>query len=244
MFSRFNKKLGALKNRKRGFTLFEMMVAITIFVLITVIGVLNYSKFGNDIFVTNLAYDIALSIRKAQAYGINVKGTAANSTLYYNTAYGIHFSINSGAEKKQYKIFVDRYGNGPCDTFDLAQTSCKGNGFYDGTQENTEIYTLLKNSSIVNLCTKNLSASPQVTCAQSAFSVPSGNFTSLDATFLRPNPDARIKTSATDANTYVNACIYIVSSDGRPKQIVIYSVGSIAVTDADSTHGCGLPYQS
>jgi prepilin-type N-terminal cleavage/methylation domain-containing protein len=60
-------------SRKSGFTLIELMVVLVVFVALTGIMISSQSKFDGTILLNNLAYDIALSIREAQTYGVNVK---------------------------------------------------------------------------------------------------------------------------------------------------------------------------
>jgi prepilin-type N-terminal cleavage/methylation domain-containing protein len=195
---------------KRGFTLFEMMVSIGIFVLITSIGIVNYRKFGNDIFITNLAYDVGLSIRKAQSFGINVKEAKNIGTDPFRFAYGVHFDK---AITGRYQLFVDAYGADPSCTNESIGPDRKWNC----SNEDVEVYSLLKNSKIHDLCAV---IAEESTCT---------SVDTLDITFLRPNPDAIITTSAAGTNTYSRAEIVIKSADNRQKKIVVYAVGQISI---------------
>jgi prepilin-type N-terminal cleavage/methylation domain-containing protein len=99
------------KTCHRGFTLLELLVVMSIFVVISTLLVANYNKFGSNLSITSLAHDIALSIREAQVYGIAVKRADTQEQVYW---YGIRFS-NSDA--LNYFIFADidkdgRYGSG------------------------------------------------------------------------------------------------------------------------------------
>jgi len=207
-------------SRKNGFTLFEMMVSISIFVLITLIGVLNYRKFGNDLFITNLGYDMALSIRKAQSYGINVKGYSTNeSDESFDYAYGVHFSVVRGeSDSVSYVLFQDN-GNG--------ESGGIPNGKYDGGEE-IETFNLLRGSYISLVC-----ATPSPPQSQSYCGVYNGLPVNLDITFRRPNPDAVIKINDTSNPnaTYKNAEINIASADGMGKVIKVSAIGQISVTD-------------
>ena len=58
---------------QRGFTLIELIVVVGILVVISGIILANYSQFGGTILLRNLAYDIALSVREAQVYGISAR---------------------------------------------------------------------------------------------------------------------------------------------------------------------------
>jgi len=106
----------------KAFTLVELLVSIAIFTTITTIAVVNNSQFNSSVLLTNLAYEIGLSIRQAQVYGITVKQSSTN-TAKFDSGYGIHFDLT--ADNKSYKLFedykapggsVDRtYGSGDID---------------------------------------------------------------------------------------------------------------------------------
>ena len=75
---------------QRGFTLVETMVALGIFVIVTAIVFVGNSRFNNTIFLTNLAYDLALTVSRAQSYGINVR-PFDGATKPFEVGYGVHF---------------------------------------------------------------------------------------------------------------------------------------------------------
>ena len=75
----------------KGVTLVEIMVAISIFTIVTAVVLFNHTTFNANILVTNLAYEIALSIRQAQVYGLSVRQELGESESF-NYAYGVYFS--------------------------------------------------------------------------------------------------------------------------------------------------------
>ncbi|MBP9757776.1 MAG: prepilin-type N-terminal cleavage/methylation domain-containing protein, partial [Candidatus Pacebacteria bacterium] len=75
---------------RAGFTLIEMLVVIGIIVVISGVILANNSRFGGVVQLQNLAYDIALSVRQAQVYGISVQ--RFNSSDTFASAYGMHFA--------------------------------------------------------------------------------------------------------------------------------------------------------
>jgi len=87
-----------------GFTLVELLISISIFTVITAVSVFSYSGFNSSVLVTNLAYDIALSVRQAQFYGITVKQSGTNG---FDSGYGVHFTRNSSS----YVLFEDVNAN-------------------------------------------------------------------------------------------------------------------------------------
>jgi prepilin-type N-terminal cleavage/methylation domain-containing protein len=88
-----------------GFTLVELLVSIGIFTVITSVAVFNHSQFNNSVLLTNLAYEIALSVRQAQFYGITVRQSAATPGAF-DSGYGIRFDL--GTTMTQYSLYEDR----------------------------------------------------------------------------------------------------------------------------------------
>lgn len=96
--------------RDRGFTLIEMITVIAIFGILTAIVVGNYSKFTNDAVLTNMAYEIALSIREAQTYGVAVTNRSAS----FENSFGISFDTSS--ETQIYTLYEDKNSNNVLDS--------------------------------------------------------------------------------------------------------------------------------
>ena len=99
------KNFDLLKNR--AFTLVELMVTISIFLIITSVTIVNYSSFKSNVSLQNLTDDIALSIRKAQSFAIGARAVDQD----FNKSYGIHFSADEntngvdGSKNKSFLIF-------------------------------------------------------------------------------------------------------------------------------------------
>lgn len=145
-----------------GFTLIEMLVVVAIIVVVTSTVLANNAKFGGTILLQNLAYDIALSTREAQIYGVSVARFNASGTTVFTAPFGVHFE--RGANNKVYVIFADAVGtaNGHYDTGELLTSTQITRGFY-----------------IADLCTTD---SGTETCGRS----------SLDIVYKHPDPDAYI----------------------------------------------------
>ncbi|MFA6554629.1 MAG: prepilin-type N-terminal cleavage/methylation domain-containing protein [Candidatus Paceibacterota bacterium] len=88
----------------RGFTLVELMVTIGIFVFMTVLTLAKYNNFYSGTIFTNLAYDIALTIRQAQTYGLSVK-VVDTGTPTFGSAYGVRFKNIDTTEAKKFGLY-------------------------------------------------------------------------------------------------------------------------------------------
>src|SRR3989344_627908 len=84
----------AISHRSKGFSLIELVVAMAIFVTISSVLVVSQRRFGGNTLITNLAYDVALTMRQAQVYGISVRRVKAVSDpegiAQFERSYGIH----------------------------------------------------------------------------------------------------------------------------------------------------------
>ncbi|MCR4280785.1 MAG: type II secretion system GspH family protein [Candidatus Kaiserbacteria bacterium] len=94
---------------RRGFTLIELVAVMAIIIIVTSVTLANNSRFGGAVLLQNLAYDMALSIRQAQVYGIAVRGYSANQ---FSAGYGMHFSTSESGGNLQYELFADKDGDG------------------------------------------------------------------------------------------------------------------------------------
>lgn len=150
----------------RGFSLIELLVVVGIFTFITAIVLANHSRFNSSVLLGSLAYDIALSVREAQVYGVSVRGVETN----FRVGYGTHFS---GA--KSYTLFADTYPVGA------------PNKKYDAEDSIISTYTLNTGHSIVQFCGVNGAVKD---CSST------GAISTLDVVFLRPEPDAHISSTA------------------------------------------------
>jgi type II secretory pathway pseudopilin PulG len=199
-----------IKNKlNAGFTLIELMVSIGIMILVMALILVNYGKFDTGIILTNLAYDIGLSVRKAQSYGISVKGVTVGSTQNFNSSYGIHFDV---AAPKNYILFADTLPSGnPNGVYSCpnpnAPASC----------EKVEGFTLGGAYSIVGLY-------QLVNGTKSAI-------TSVDITFTRPNPDATVHVNGTSGTPTDPIEIDIASNEDPTsiKSIIVRSTGQISI---------------
>lgn len=206
------------KKSQTGFTLVELLVTITIFVILTGVVLFNQSKFNSTILLTNLSYDIALTIRQAQTYGINIKEFDAGGTDNFYP-YGVHF--DKADAPKSFILFADT---------SYSTITRTGDGLYN-------------NDNAANLSSCNTVAERARGCVK-RYNIQRGNYISdlivsdstgttsvnkLDIVFQRPNPDAHIRANNVPMEM-VDATIVLKGSDGSERKIFVAKNGLIQIS--------------
>jgi prepilin-type N-terminal cleavage/methylation domain-containing protein len=187
---------------KKGFTLIEMVVVLTIFSFIAITLFVKNSEFSAKVLLTNLAYEVALSVRQAQVYGLSARELNPGSDQF-NIGYGVNFNANSGAD---YIFFAD----------------VDEDGFYDGGSELLETFSFKRGNRVGHFC-----ATPVIGLEKCSNSFGSGTLTMLHITFKRPNPDAIIQTNLAEA--YKSAKIFVTAPSGEERTVTIEQTGQISI---------------
>jgi prepilin-type N-terminal cleavage/methylation domain-containing protein len=217
----FNKKIGFSRKNiiSSGFTLVELLVTITIFTITTGIIMFSQGKFDNSVLLSNLAYDIAITIRQAQTYGVNVKEFGSGTGKF--VGYGVYFDLTDQGSNKQFDLFADTMGytNGvPGDYKFNGDFSCPAND-----PECVNKYVIKRGNFIYSVC----AGADETSCDATASTI-----SRLVIDYKRPVPDAKIFTEADDGSLspYDYAKIVVSSPDGSSKRsIVVTSTGQIYV---------------
>jgi prepilin-type N-terminal cleavage/methylation domain-containing protein len=201
------------KQTHTGFTLIEMIVVLAIFMIMTSIVIFNHNKFTSETILTNMAYEVALSVREAQIYGVSVRSPqGVPESEAFEKEYGIHFPKVVGGSSNYY-LFSDVNGNG---TFDMG-TSC-----VSGTGECVTPYTLQRGVKISYLTVKNASG-----CSDSAIT----NGGNLSVLFRRPDPEPLFND---DNTSFEFAEITLRAPDGALRYVVVRNNGQIYVDNVSS----------
>jgi hypothetical protein len=83
------------------------------------------SRFGGSVQLESLAYDVGLSIRSSQVYGISVRRFSSG---VYTAGYGMHFDLSSPTT---YVLFGDAVSaNGLYDQGELVESTAIASGYY------------------------------------------------------------------------------------------------------------------
>lgn len=187
---------------RAGFSLIELLVVISIFSIISLVILANHSQFQSTVLLESLAYDIGLSVRQAQVYGLSVRrSTGADE---FQSGYGVHFDSDVPT---QYLFFADVNND---------------KRYVQGVDQIVETYTLGRGHTVKRFCAETAAGISD--CSDSGIPVQD-----LDVTFFRPEPDANFMTSA--GSVYSRAQIVVSSASGSTRTVTIASTGQISVTN-------------
>ena len=194
----------------RGFTLVETLVVLGIFVIVTAIVLVGNNSFNNTILLTNFAYDVALTVARAQSYGVSVKqfGSGAES---FNVGYGVHCRLCGAtadineSDDVSFVLFAD----------------ANRNQYYEKPGEFLERYITRRGNKISHLYWLD------------SFGVPSALSGGVDISFERPDPDAGFVFFDCDSRVISHNAravrVEVVSPAGITKNINIETTGQISV---------------
>lgn len=197
--------INKIKQFNKGFTVLELVISIAIFAIMSALLLARYGNFNQGILLDNLAYDIALTIRNAQSYGLNVRSSSRTANLF-DKPYGVHFDMN---DPTSFIFFVDTGGYGVYNpNIDL-----DNNGKPDQILSKT---TITRGSKISQICVNGCTGGTPIT--------------SVDITFKRPDPNAIIKMNGRTDIYNSDTDITVMSADGSTiKRVKVRSTGQVTV---------------
>lgn len=193
---------------EKGFTLVELLVVMSIFVIMTAVVLFNQNKFSSDTALTNITYEAALQIRQAQVYGILVRQTS--SSPVFDVGYGIHLEKSFPESPITLSLFSDNDNSG---TFNLG--------------DNVIVPFKMREGNVIkDVCT----TSPSLVVVCFASSTVPQTATSTDIVFKRPEPAASILDGSGVSGKKSTVDITISSALGdKTKLITVRNTGQISV---------------
>lgn len=219
-----------LRFSKRGFTIVELMVSVSIILVMTGILLENYPESSIRITLLNNTHTLALLLREAQ-----VRGSAVDSSNYVIGGYGL---LIDSATSSQAILFGDSVSG-----LNLKNSAgfSIGDGLYDkSVSPDTvkEIFAMKRDFSFKKLCVASSTASlldaPRGYLCN-ATSTP--EIKSLTISFSRPSQNAHIYINNSTSTDYTSACVQLYSSEspasGHVRSVLVYHSGMV-MTSASS----------
>jgi len=184
---------------------------LAIITIITIIVITSQSDFNKTLILQNTAYDVALTLRSAETFGL---GSRASGTTV-NAGYGLHFSSGTN---DSFILFADASGGASCAG---QPPSCKpGDYIYtSGSDILVQTYTLGNGITVSDFC-----AYPSVGVGSCKYA-HGGGLSYLNIVFERPNPISHI--SANGSLYTGGACITLTSPQGGFRYISVAASGQI-----------------
>ncbi len=204
------------KALQKGFSLPELIIVISIFVIISSVALFNQGKLSSSILLTNMAYEVGLAIREAQTYGIGVRAEGPSSTVF-SGQYGVHFSVENDTSKRQVVVFAD------------SEATLGGalNLYDPGEEKYIYEFENRRGNKIEALCVGDLSGG---SCTSGGLN----SVQSVDVLFKRPNPSAIVSPESSGGpirNERVYVVITSLSGDDC-RAIIVEPTGQIRVEDS------------
>lgn len=125
-------KLFSALNNKKGFSIVELLVAVSIMVAVTLVTFIKYPSFKDSLSLKITAQEIASGVRQAQVYGLGVR--EFGNGVY--PGYGANFNLTSPSS---FVVFAD-----------LPVTD----NLYDPNTERVETINIQSGNTIYQLCGK------------------------------------------------------------------------------------------
>ncbi len=205
-----------------GFTLIELIVVLAIITVILGIAFTSQSSFNRSLILANTAYDIGLTFRSSETYGIATRAAGTD----VNTGYGLHFMKQS--PNNSFIFFEDSYPPLPqssaCHPNTLGSdtpAAKPGDCVYTlGRDIQTSTYSLNNGITIADFCVRNGSS---WSCANSH----GAGLSSLDVVFARPNPTPFMSANGSYVSGYNEACLSLTSSSGGARYVSVSASGEI-----------------
>ncbi|MES2223362.1 MAG: type II secretion system protein [Patescibacteria group bacterium] len=228
-----NQKEKRKKNITKGFSLIELLIVVTIMIMVTSAVLFRQSKFSSDILITNMAYEVALSIREASVYGLSSKQDGSNERV----GYGVHFESAAGASSPDsFTNFIDVSGVSIHDA--VADDQNIFDYYFTSSDRVDKVVQMSQGQHISKYCGR-------VNSESSWNCFPDNTDQELNIVFVRPNPEAHITMgthNSGDGEAYSEAKIVVESGLGDKCRTVSVSVsGQVSVdpiNPEDTTGGC------
>jgi prepilin-type N-terminal cleavage/methylation domain-containing protein len=213
---------------QRGYTIIELMVVGAIVGILSVVILTSHVSFARRAALANAAYDVALTIRNAQIFGIGSRSTGTVG----NAGYGMEFTPGS-----TFRMFAD---TNPAVPVNSTPNVRPGDGHYcsgvtatppcTGADTPTQTYSLNNGIRVYRIC--GIRNDGFWYCND--VGLLANRISRLDIVFARPNTLASTSVLFTASNVWhwedlTRACITLRDPQLNQRYITISYIGQIAM---------------
>jgi prepilin-type N-terminal cleavage/methylation domain-containing protein len=224
-YPRHHRGTVLIRTSASGFSLIELIVVAAIILVVTAVVFTSNSNFSRTLLVTGAAYDIALSLRNAQTYGL---GTRASSGIS-NAGYGIHFDKATPAS---YFMFNDSSPStvgkvgvpGVCQPIPGSPQDPTRPDAYAGDC----MYSAGSDAVVTSYALNNAMRISNICAYSTSWQCFGGGLTWFDIVFTRPNGTPVMTAYVTNSLVPATAgCITVSSVQGTSRYLAIHTNGQI-----------------
>jgi len=206
-----------------GFTMLELLVTLSIFIIITTVIMSNYPKYGSQVALGRITREMALLIRQAQVFGIAVQEVSIGSTRK-TPPFGVSFSTDNS---EQFIFFSDKglvNGQNTPNVYD------EGDGCNQAGNSECESSFELQQQVYIASITVGTPGSDGAVVYSTDQNAPPHHIVIL---FVRPDPDALFFVDGTPQPLAASVTIELRSAryPDKAKRVRIWTTGQIAVVD-------------
>ncbi len=202
-------------NLKKGLTIVELLVTISIATVLMAIVAFNYGSSNDNLAIASAAQEMAVTIRQAQSYALGVREVAQSGGVF-TAGYGIFVDITTPTE---YILFADAPVAPPIpggnNTYDA------GSGCGSGSTECVE-RLVFRNGIVIDSIDAAVGTCPSSNAART-----------LNIVFLRPDPELTLRFVNNGGGTIcaseTTAKIVLRSPKNKTVNIVLDKSGQISI---------------
>ncbi len=209
---RTTKRYNNLEKNKGGFSLIEIIVVMSFFVILTSVVMFKYKDFDDTVVLDNQVLDIALTIREAQVRALSSQQAPGGTVILsgdFRYAYGVHF--DKTWDTNSFALYVDK---DPSDSknhwFDDGDFACN-----NSAEECVRKTTLSAGYFISAICTTDSS-------------IESCTAINASVSFQRPRLDGIILTVASGSE-HESFRLEVTSPNNQKKSVRVTKAGQIYV---------------
>ena len=211
---------------QKGFTLLEMLVVLSISTVIIGIVIFNYQDADSSLIMRNLAYEVSLTVRQAQTYGLGVRDSQELNNAF-DIGYGVQFvTPTSGVANDTFFLFADTYNDATGQEYLCNQSDDSSSCASLAGDEVIDALSLSRQITFEKIC-----GTPSVGGALKCLG-DDGPGDVLNIAFKRPNPDAIINLAGTNMN---DVTITLMGRNGAKIDVYVNTAGQISVQENTSS---------